>query len=286
MSSPITQEVEQFSTTQMSVVNQAALIVVNSDKDAEDANKILVSMREAAARLEAKRVELKAPSLESCRRIDEFFKGPIERLTEAGKTLKSSINGYLDRKAAERKAEEDRLKAIADKERQRLEDEARRKEQEAAAARAKAEQEARDKQREANEADARRRAAEAAGNTEAAKKAAAETARLEEQARQAIAKGETKAASLEETASVKRETAAAVPSPASMMPEAVKPKGFVTRKKYDAEVVSVLELVKAIAEGKVPVSLVEVNMTALRQRATADKEGFNVPGCRLKVTQV
>jgi DNA repair exonuclease SbcCD ATPase subunit len=285
MLEPITTEVQTFAGTQLTVIERSTALVIASDADAATANDLLVSMRGAAKALEEKRVELKAPSLEACRRIDEFFKGPIERLTEAGKNLKGRIALFLEEQEKIRKAEEARLAEIAAKERARLEAEARRKEEAAAAERAKAEQEAENKRRAAEEAERRRKEAEEQGNAKAAEKAAAEAAKAHEAARTALEKGEAKAASLEGAAQDARTVAAAVPEPSSMMPAPAKPKGFSTRVVYGCEVVNLMELVKAVAAGQAPIGLIQANETALRQRANADKEGFNLPGCRLTKRQ-
>jgi chemotaxis protein histidine kinase CheA len=286
MLEPITTEVQGFASTQLTVIERSTALVIADDAGAQAANELLVSMRNAAKALEEKRVELKAPSLEACRRIDEFFKGPIERLTDAGRALKARIQLFLDEKEKIRKAEEARLAEIAAKERARLEAEARRKEEAAAAERAKAQQEAESKRLAAEEAERRRAEAEAQGNAKAAEKAAAEAAKLTEGARTALEKGETKAASLEGAAQDVRTVAAAVPEPASMMPAPAKPKGFSSRPVYGCEVVNLMELVKAVAAGRAPIGLVQANETALRQRASADKEGFDLPGCRLTKRQV
>jgi hypothetical protein len=286
MLEPITTEVQGFASTQLTVIERSTALVIADDAGAQAANELLVSMRNAAKALEEKRVELKAPSLEACRRIDEFFKGPIERLTDAGRALKARIQLFLDEKEKIRKAEEARLAEIAAKERARLEAEARRKEEAAAAERAKAQQEAESTRRAAGVAARRRAGPEAQGNAKAAEKAAAEAAKLTEGARTALEKGETKAASLEGAAQDVRTVAAAVPEPASMMPAPAKPKGFSSRPVYGCEVVNLMELVKAVAAGRAPIGLVQANETALRQRASADKEGFDLPGCRLTKRQV
>lgn len=59
------------------------------------------------------------------------------------------------------------------------------------------------------------------------------------------------------------------------------PKGMALVTTYDAEVISIPQLCRAIADGKVPSNYVEANTKALRSRAVADKDGFNIPGCKL-----
>lgn len=50
---------------------------------------------------------------------------------------------------------------------------------------------------------------------------------------------------------------------------------------YTAEVVNLRTFYTALGNGTAPVSLADPNKGNLNRRATADKEGFSVPGCRL-----
>lgn len=50
---------------------------------------------------------------------------------------------------------------------------------------------------------------------------------------------------------------------------------------YTADVVNARTFYAALGNGSAPVSLADPNQGALNKRAAADKEGFNVPGCRL-----
>ena len=52
------------------------------------------------------------------------------------------------------------------------------------------------------------------------------------------------------------------------------------RSVWSAEVVSLLALVKAIAAGTQPITLIEANMTALNGRARSDKNYLSIPGVR------
>jgi hypothetical protein len=56
--------------------------------------------------------------------------------------------------------------------------------------------------------------------------------------------------------------------------------GQVSKVKYTAEVTSLMTLVKAVAEGKVPLHAVQANMSYLNSRASDDKELFAIPGVR------
>ncbi len=278
----ITADVERVAATQVAIIEQVALIVVTNDEQADSANDVLKNMRAAAKKLEEDRVSLKAPSLEACRRVDGFFNGKIQLLTDSAAVLKAKIAGYLDDKEQKRKAEEARLKAIADAERKRLEDEARKKDEAAAAARAKAAQEAENARKASEEAERKRAAAEAEGNAKAAAKAAEESARQAEKAKSAIAAGEAKATGLETTAVQTRDVAATVSSAASVPTAGAKPKGFSSRKVWSCEVVNLKALVEAVAAGKQPIHLLLPNESALNGIARAAKAQFAVEGCVVK----
>jgi NADH dehydrogenase [ubiquinone] 1 alpha subcomplex assembly factor 7 len=160
-------------------------------------------------------------------------------------------------------------------ERRRKEDEERRRAAAEAAAklRAQLEEEARQRrERERQEEEARRLAA----LEEAAAKGASEE-KLQEilEAPGAAVPSEAMSAS-EINAIVESEQAIlSTPEPAVRTAPAV-------RYVYSAEVVALMELLKAIVAGTVPINAVEPNLPTLNRLANAMKEGFNVPGCRLQ----
>lgn len=281
----ITSDVVRFAETQTAVVARATALVVSNAVELDAANELLKAIKSAIVQLELKRTTITKPLDATKKAIMDFFKPPTERLQEAERIVKQQkIGPYLQRVEAERQAEERRLQEAAEKERQRIAAESRRKEEQAAAARAKAEQEARDRQKQAEEAEERRRKAEAEGNAVAAAKAAAEAAKAQEQARNALLNGSAKADELQAQAHAKMEVSQGIATPTVERSEG--PKGLSARKKYDAEVVNKMALIKAIAEGVAPATLLKVDETALRQYATAVKEGFNLPGCRLVTSDV
>ena len=57
--------------------------------------------------------------------------------------------------------------------------------------------------------------------------------------------------------------------------------GINSRKIYTAEALDIIVLLRAILDGKAPLQAILVNQVYLNQRARADKEAFNIPGCRL-----
>ena len=67
--------------------------------------------------------------------------------------------------------------------------------------------------------------------------------------------------------------------PVTIEPE-VKIKGAAFVDKWSAELIDMGELIRAIADGKAPVTLVKVDQTALNQLARALKSALSVPGVR------
>ena len=116
------------------------------------------------------------------------------------------------------------------------------------------------------EQDRLRRIAEAAA-AEAARK---ESDRLAAQAQRAESKGQfEKAAALE---------GAADSVPIAEVAEPPKARGISTRESWKANVVDKGALVQAVADGKVPLDVLDVNMTVLNQMARALKSNLHYPG--------
>jgi hypothetical protein len=114
--------------------------------------------------------------------------------------------------------------------------------------------------------------------------AAAERRRLEDEARR-IAESKRK----KEIESLKNEGMKEVAKDLARTPVVVpavhvesvpKVEGVSTSKRYKAEVVDLMALVKAIAAGKQPLYLVEPVMPALNQIASRGKEKMDVPGVK------
>src|SRR3990167_2701272 len=59
--------------------------------------------------------------------------------------------------------------------------------------------------------------------------------------------------------------------------------GIALTKRYSAQVINFQQLVKAVAEGKVPFMAIQANTTFLNQQARAMKEQLNYPGVKLVV---
>lgn len=78
---------------------------------------------------------------------------------------------------------------------------------------------------------------------------------------------------------------AAAPPPVAITPPPPAPpkvQGVSFKDVWSAEVTSKLDLVKAVAEGKQPLELLDANMTVLNKLAVALKEHLNIPGVAAK----
>jgi len=111
--------------------------------------------------------------------------------------------------------------------------------------------------------------------------------RIEQEARDADAARLEREIAAVETASgpdVQEEVAAILeaPRPALVMPPMAPVISIPgARDVYTAEVVNHRMFYTALGNGSAPVSLADPNQGNLNRRASSDKEGFNVPGCRL-----
>lgn len=114
----------------------------------------------------------------------------------------------------------------------------------------------------------------------------AERARLEEIERE-IEAAEASGASPEEVQTI-IETPVVIPTPRVVAPavQHTPARGVTTVQTFSAEVVNIMALCRAIADGAVSANLVAPNMSALNQMARAMKNTFNIPGCRVVATAV
>jgi hypothetical protein len=117
-----------------------------------------------------------------------------------------------------------------------------------------------------------------------------ERRRKEEQARKAEADAKAardagnlaKAEKLEAKADTLASTAASIVAPQAQR-EAPKVSGISTRENWSALVLSLPDLVQAVAAGKVPIIALEANMKVLNQLAKSLKKELNWPGVRAVV---
>jgi hypothetical protein len=123
-------------------------------------------------------------------------------------------------------------------------------------------------------------------------RARAERLRIEQEARDAeAARIEREIEAVEagpgSTEEVAEEVKAIIEAPRALTLPPAPPPAMIpgARDVYTAEVTNTRQLCAAIGAGEAPVSLIDPNQGNLNRRAAADKEGFNVPGCRLLKTK-
>jgi len=224
---------------------------VTTADDYRTAGEELKSLTARAKRLEDMRVNLKAPALEQCRRIDEFFRAPQQFIEDAKMAIKRALGVYDTqqrklREEAERKAEE-----IARRERERLRAEA-----------AAIEEMVRKKR---EEAEAKALALEEAGKHERADAAL----RAAEQ---------SQALKLAQADALWR-AADTVTAPAIHIDQP-QVAGLSSSERWHAEVTDLKALIQSVAEGTTPISALQADMKVLNQMARALKSNMNYPGVR------
>lgn len=268
-------------------------LIVDSPEGYQAAAEDLVDLRQRWKDIEAQRVHLKEPYLEGGRRIDAFFKVPLDRLAQAAEALKSTMLVY--QRAEDAKVEAAR-QAQLKREREERE-ELERQQREAQKREDDARKESERIQREAQEkADAERKRQEAiaaeaaaAGNkeAEAAAQAAAAAAQAEadkeaEAAREAEAAAALEAQQQAAAAQEAMDTADLSPAPLAVVSGA-KAGGVATRKTWKVKSVDKAQLV--IAAGKAMeagddslLAYLDVNESALNGIAKALKSAARVAG--------
>jgi hypothetical protein len=247
---PIEPEPSQLETRALSLPQQARAIQIADQPTYDRAAALLLDVAAMRKEITDYHAPLKQKAFEAHRAICDAEKKMLAPITEAESVLKSSIATYT----AEQRRKEEEARRLAALEAQRREEEARRK-----AALALEEQRRK-------EEEARLKAAVKAEERGAAPEVV-----------QAI---------LEQPPSITtEEVQAVIETPVYVAPRPVQPSfkaasGVVTRETWRAEVTSIRELCKAIAEGRASENFVTANMTALNQVARAMKTTFNVPGVR------
>lgn len=227
-------------------------IVIDSQPMFESAAIELQGIKAKAKALDDQRKAITKPLDDAKKQVMDLFRQPLELLDQAEGLLKRSMLTYQSEQDRIRREEQRKLEEAAAKERARLAAEAAAAE---AAARAKAEEQ-------------RRKAEEAA----AAGKA--------EQAAKLLAKADATEQAGTEKAQILQTTAAVISAPIPVA-EAPAATGISTRGVWKAEVSDLMALVKAVAAGDAPVTLLQANTTAINQTAKALKSAMNYPGIRV-----
>ncbi|MGE3923576.1 MAG: hypothetical protein AB7G13_11650 [Lautropia sp.] len=225
---------------------EARAIVIDSDEMFAIVADELRLLKTSTDALDTQRKSITQPLDAAKAQVMDLFRGPIELRRQAEQIMKSAMAAYTERKEAEARSRRLEAERLA-----RIEQE---KAREAAAAAAKAAQ-------------------------EAAEAAAAATTVDERMAAQ-------DQASAAQAAALELEMAAAAPIVAVSAPAAPKASGVSIRYSYGAECTDPMALIRHIAAHPELRNLLEVNQTALRQMANAQREAFNLPGCALRKSPV
>ncbi len=220
--------------------------VIDSPTMFELASEDLMKVKALQKDVEAKRTAITGPINQAVKAINDLFRAPKEFLDQAESTLKRAMVTYSN--------EQERL---------------------AAEARRKAEEEARIERERL--AKIEREQAEAAAKAQAEAQAAAEAGDKEAAAKamQAAQEAQEQAAMAAMTANVVTVTPA-VEAPAKVS-------GISSRSTFSAEVIDLMELVKAVAEGKAPIECIAPDTKFLGAQARAFKKaGQLYPGVLAK----
>lgn len=159
--------------------DQALTLLVRSPHEYEQVSGFLSQIKTKFNEIEGHRKYLKEPFLEGGKRVDEFFRAPLQFLKEAETTAKQKLLGYEDEQRLIAAEEQRKLEAKARKEREALEAKARKEREEADA-------KARELERQAAEA-------RAAGDL-------AESVKMLNQASKIVEKSEAKAEAIQSKA--------------------------------------------------------------------------------------
>lgn len=192
--------------------------------------------------LDEERKSITKPLDEAKTKIMDLYRRPLEKLAQAETIIKDALGEYDDKQEELRKAEEERLRQAQ-----------------------KFMQDVTDAYAENARIDAER--AQAA--------AAAATPEQAEQAQAAVAA----AAERLEHAQVEQTVVATAPTPivATTTP---KVSGISRKTTWKGEITDKMALIKAVAEGKAPATLVDINESVLNQMARAMKDTMNYPGVK------
>jgi chromosome segregation ATPase len=246
-------------------------IVIRTNEDYVTAAGQLAEIKGQFKAVDKQREELKAPSLEACRRVDAFFKPPLTFLAQAETILKGKLTDYDKEQERLRRAEQARLDEIARKERERKEAEAREIERKARE-KAEGERRAAEAQRQA-EARARQEAAEAKarGDREAAFKAEREAREAAAAAQKAEAKADrVESAAAERSESLQAEAAQVVAPVVQRAPPKVSGLSFTEVAKFEV-----------VDKAKLPLEYLVPDEVRIGKVVRALKTDANIPGVRV-----
>lgn len=277
------------------MVTYAGTIVVASNEDYEIAADELKAIKARAKEIEDIRVSFVAPLNDTVKRINAFFKAPLDNLALAESTVKSKMLTY--RQAEEEKAEVAKKIAAEKAEKERLElerkareehdkkmaEEKRRQEEEERHRREKEESERLEREAHERELAAIRAGDEKKAQAEREERQRQETLRKENEEKERKNREASERARIEGEARERKalEEAAVIstaPPPVAATPKAA---GTSVRKKWKGEVTSKRMIIEAICAGKIPESVIDVNEGNLNRLIQASDGAVNFPGVRV-----
>lgn len=231
-----------LATKAQSALTSASDFVIDSPTMFELASDDLKQVKSLQKEVEEKRTSITGPLNQAVKAVNDLFRAPKDYLDRAEATLKRSMVTWT--------TEQERIAAEA----RRVAEAAARAERERLAALEREQQEA------ARKAQEEAQAAAEAGDTEAAAQAMAQAQAAQEQAAMTA-------------------VTASVVSAAPLVEAPAKVSGISGRMTFSADVTNLLELVKAVAEGKAPIEAIQADMKFLNAQARAFKNpGQLYPG--------
>lgn len=274
----------------------ANAMVIDSREGYEAAGEELQTLRDRYREIEKKRVHLKEPFLEGGRRIDAFFKVPLDRLQEAAEAVKGRMLTFQraeEERVRKEREEAERIERERQAELRRQQEEVERQQREAQEERERLAKVERERQAELErKLEEERQAAQAAGDAEAA--AAAEQRAAEERQRLEAQAAEEQRAAEERQRQADREAQElqdkldleAVTPAAPVVVSQARASGTAVRKTWKATGVDKRELVlgvaKAITDGsdraEELLAYLLVDESALNKVAGLLKASARVPG--------
>jgi len=116
----ISEDVQKLVTQAEGDVALAQCFTIVSNDGYIKAGEILKTIKGRYQEIETKRKEMTAPLDETKRRIMDFFRQPLERLSGAERLIKGAMVGFTQEQERIRQEEEQRIQALAREEQERL----------------------------------------------------------------------------------------------------------------------------------------------------------------------
>lgn len=260
--------VSEYEEKAIKLTRALATLVIKDQETYETAVNYRKTLKKMDAEVEASRKTIVNPLNQVKDAVQALFNPVKMRIDNSRRHVEGIIDAYEEEQKRKQLAEEERLRKIAKAEEDRLR-------------RVKEEQERQWREKE----EAARKELEKQNALIAKAKNEKQKAEAEANAARARAEQE-KAARLAEE---RRQQAAEVQVISPIVaPTIQKVENTSTRENWSAEVVDMMSLVKAVADGKAPLTWLKVDQVAINKQATSTKNGLQFPGIKfvVKRTQV